>query len=126
MNDYVDVFVLAVPKKNVKRYQKISTMFGKIMIKYGATEYREFIQDDLKVMNGINSFVKLQKPKKDEVVITAVIGYPSKKARDYANKNSMNDPAAAKMVKEMMASPTHDHKRMTMGGFKVFVNPSKK
>ena len=126
MDGYVQVFVLSVPKKNLKKYQKISTTFGKVMKKYGALEYREFVADDLKVMPGMVSFTKLQKPKKGEVVVTALIGYKSKKHKAYVDKKSMSDPSLKPMMEEMMKNPVSDHKKMTYGSFKTFVNPFKK
>ncbi|HYD03860.1 MAG TPA: DUF1428 domain-containing protein [Alphaproteobacteria bacterium] len=122
MDGYVDVFVLSVPKKNLKKYQKISTAFGKVIKKYGALEYREFVADDLKVKNGVKSFIALQKPKKGEVVVTALVGFKSKKHRDQVNKNVMKDPSLKPMMEEMMKNPIHDYKTMTYGGFKTFVN----
>lgn len=44
---YVDGFVLVVPKKNLKKYQKMAQEAGKIWIKYGALEYIETVGEDL-------------------------------------------------------------------------------
>lgn len=44
---YVDGFVLAVPKKNLKAYVQMAQKAGKIWREHGALEYRECVGDDL-------------------------------------------------------------------------------
>ena len=50
---YVDGFVLAVPKKNLKAYFKMAKKACKIWIEHGALEYRECVGDDLAVKMGL-------------------------------------------------------------------------
>ena len=38
---YVDGFVVAVPKKKLKAYAKLSKMAGKVWREHGALDYRE-------------------------------------------------------------------------------------
>ena len=45
---YVDGFILAVPKKNLAAYVKMSKKAGKIWREYGALDYREWVADDVK------------------------------------------------------------------------------
>ena len=46
---YVDGFIVAVPKKNIAAYRKMSTKAGKVWREYGALDYREWVADDVKV-----------------------------------------------------------------------------
>ena len=46
---YVDGFVVAVPKKKLAAYAKMSKLAGKIWREYGALDYREWVAEDVKV-----------------------------------------------------------------------------
>src|SRR5688572_2408544 len=116
MAKYVDGFVLCVPKKKIKQYQKIATKAGKIWMEHGALQYVECVGEDMKVKFGV-PFPKIAKPKKGETVIFSWIVYKSRKHRDQVNKKVMSD----KRMNEM-GSPEDmpfDCKRMTYGGFDV-------
>jgi uncharacterized protein YbaA (DUF1428 family) len=114
---YVDGFVLAVPKKNLAAYCRMSRQAGKIWREHGALEYRECAGDDLAVKVGV-PFTKLAKTRAGETVVFAYIVYKSKAHRDRVNKKVMSDPRLAKGPKEM----PFDFKRMAYGGFKVIVD----
>lgn len=114
---YVDGFVLPVPKKNLTAYRRMSKMAGKIWREHGALEYREAMGDDLKVHYGL-PFPKLAKTKPGETVVFAWIVYKSRAHRDRVNKKVMADPRLASMAPKEMP---FDVKRMSYGGFKVFV-----
>ncbi|MBI2572837.1 DUF1428 domain-containing protein [Candidatus Woesearchaeota archaeon] len=122
MKGYIDLFVLPVPKKNLKKYCAISTRFGKMMREYGALEYREFIGDDLKP-KGVVPFPMVIALRSGEVLVSAVVGYKTKAHRDQINKKVQSDPRTKKMVEDMMQNPVADHKRMCYGGFATIVNP---
>ncbi len=118
MPKYVDGFVLVVPKKNIKKYQKIAHKAGKIWREHGALEYFECTGQDLKSQFGL-PFPKLVKTKKDETVVFAWIVYKSRKHRDQVNKKVMADSRLnALMDPEDMP---FDMKRMSYGGFDVIV-----
>ena len=57
---YVDGYVLPVPKKNLPAYRRMAEKAGKIWREHGALEYRECAGDDLKVKSGFRS---LEKPR---------------------------------------------------------------
>ena len=120
MEGYIDLFVLPVPKKNLRAYCKISTRFGKIMKKYGALEHREFLGDDLKA-KGLTPFPSRIKLKPGEILVSAVVGFRSKKHRDRVNKRAQIDPVAKRMIKEYNENPITDSKRMLYGGFSTIV-----
>ena len=62
MKGYVDLYLLPIPKKNIKAYQKIANKFGQIVRDHGALNYREWVGDDLnhKGMTAIPSKIKLK------------------------------------------------------------------
>src|SRR5688500_2871896 len=88
---YVDGFVLPVPKKNLKAYQKMAELAGKIWKEHGALEYRECAGDDLDVKFGV-PFGKSVKLKKGETVVFAWIVYRNRAHRDKVNAKVMKDP----------------------------------
>jgi uncharacterized protein YbaA (DUF1428 family) len=116
---YVDGFVLAVPKKNLKAYIRMSQEAGKIWRELGALEYRECAGDDLNIKWTL-PFPKLMKLKAGETVVFSWIVYKSRAHRDRVNKKVMKDPR----MNEMMNSKSmpFDMKRMAYGGFKVVVD----
>jgi uncharacterized protein YbaA (DUF1428 family) len=116
--NYVDGFVIPVPKKNLKAYAKMSELAGKVWKEHGALEYRECVGDDLATKMG-TPFPKLAKAKSGETVVFAWIVYKSKAHRDKVNAKVMKDPRMNAMM-EGKKMP-FDLKRMSFGGFKIFV-----
>jgi uncharacterized protein YbaA (DUF1428 family) len=117
---YLDGFLIAVPKKNVAAYRRMSAKAGKIWKKYGALEYRECVADDLKVKRPMRSFTKCAGSKPGETVMFSWIVYRSKKQRDQANAKIMKDP---KLLEMMQNTPMpFDMKQMAYGGFKAIVD----
>ena len=116
---YVDGFVLAVPKKNLAIYRRIAAKAGKVWRKYGALQYVEAVGDALDVKFGA-SFKKTLKIKRGETVVFSWIVYKSRKHRDQVNARVMQD---ADMKKIMEKGPMpFDLKRMVNGGFKFLVD----
>ena len=116
---YVDGFVLAVPKKNLDAYRRMSKAAGKVWRKYGALQYVEAAGDDLKVKYGV-SFEKIMKVKQGETVIFSWIVYKSRQHRDQVNKKVMADPSMRKIMEK--GPMPFDLKRMVYGGFKFLVD----
>ena len=115
---YVDGFLLAIPRRRLPLYRRISRRAGVIWRKHGALEYRECVGDDLKVKMGV-SFMRAAGCKTGETPIFSWIVYKSRSHRDRVNAKVMKDPRIAKMMKE---STPFDVKRMAYGGFKVVVD----
>ncbi len=115
---YVDGFLIPVPKKNVKAYRKMAQWGKKAWMKYGATDYKECVGDDLKNAFGM-AFPKILKLKPGETVVFAYIVFKSRKHRDSVNKKVMSDPAMNDP--DMMKNMPFDAKRMVYGGFKAIV-----
>ena len=118
MPNYVDGFVLPVPKKNIAAYVRMAKKASKIWKEYGALDYKECVGDDLDVKMGL-SFPKGIKTKPGETVVFSYIVYKSKAQRDAVNKKVMKDPRLAEMC-DPKNSP-FDFKRMIYGGFKAVV-----
>ena len=117
MAQYVDGFVLPVPKRNLADYRRMARLASKIWKDHGALEYRECVGEDLDIKMGL-PFPKGIKSKPGETIVFAWIAYKSRKHRDSVNAKVMKDPRLAKMPKKM----PFDVKRMLYGGFEVFVS----
>jgi len=117
MAGYVDLFVLPVPKKMIPTYRRISSKMGRIMRGHGATEYREFLGNDLHVKKMVSP-LRMVKMKSGDVLVFAVVGFRSRSHRDQVNKRTMSDPRVKKMCEQPMFV---DCKRMVYGGFSTIV-----
>ena len=116
---YVDGFLLAVPKRKLDLYRRISVKAGKIWKEYGALEYRECVGDDLKAKH-TGAFRRGLKLKAGEAVVFSWILYKSRAHRDRVNAKVMKDPRLASMMQGV--GIPFDMKRMAFGGFKVLVD----
>ena len=119
MAQYVDGFVLNIPKKKLADYKKMAAKAGKIWMEYGALGYYECVGDDMKVKMGV-SFPKLAKTKPSEIPVFSFIIYKSRKHRDAVNKKVMADPRINEMCPDPKNMP-FDCNKMTYGGFEAFV-----
>ena len=117
--DYIDGFVLPVPKKNLAAYKTMSTQCAKVWLEHGALEYVESVADDVKP-GKLTSFPQSVMLKRGEVVVFSWIRYKSRKHRDAVNKKAMADPRLASLMdpKKM----PFDGKRMFFGGFKPIID----
>ncbi len=118
MANYVDGFVLPIPKRNMSAYRRMARKAGKVWREHGALDYVECIADDVKPGKH-TSFPQSVKLKPGEVVWFSYIVYKSRRHRDRVLKKVMSDPRLAKMM-DPKAMP-FDGKRMFWGGFKVMV-----
>src|SRR5688500_10522653 len=118
MANYVDGFVLPVPRKNLEAYRKLAKRSAKIWREHGALEYVECVADDVKPGKH-TSFPQSVKLKPGETVVFSYIVYKSRKDRDRINAKVMKDPRLASMM-DVKALP-FDGKRMFWGGFKTIV-----
>ncbi len=116
--NYVDGFVVPVPKKKLPAYRSMAKKAGKVWRDHGALEFHESVADDVKVGKW-TSFPRSVKLKKSETVVFSWIVYKSRDHRDRVLKNVMADKRLAKMMNPK-AMP-FDAKRMIYGGFKIMV-----
>src|SRR5688572_3348431 len=119
MANYVDGFLVPVPKKKVAAYRALAKKAGKIWLEHGALDFVECVADDVK-MGKVTSFPRAVKRKSTETVMFSWIVYKSRADRDRCNKKVMADPRMKPMMDHPNGMP-FDAKRMIFGGFKVLV-----
>jgi uncharacterized protein YbaA (DUF1428 family) len=117
MPNYVDGFVVPVPRKKAAAYRALARKAGKIWREYGALAYIECVGDDVKP-GKLTSFPQAVKLKPSEVVWFSWIVYKSRRHRDAVLAKVMKDPRMTSMAPSAMP---FDGKRMIYGGFKVSV-----
>jgi uncharacterized protein YbaA (DUF1428 family) len=117
--NYVDGYVLPVPKKNLSTYRRIAEKAGKVWRDHGALEYRECVGEDLNVKWGV-PFPKTLKVKAGETIVFSYIVFKSRSHRDSVNAKVMKDKRLAEMMDD--GAMAFDCKRMVYGGFKVLVD----
>lgn len=112
MANYVDGFVVPVPKKNVEAYRRIAKIAGKVWVEHGALEYMECMGEDVK-KGKRTSFPQSVKLKAGEIIFFSWIVYKSRSHRDRVLEKVMKDPRIVKLGTEM----PFDDGRMIYGGF---------
>ena len=122
MANYIDGFVLPIPKNHLDEYQRIATRVAEIWKEHGALSYAECVSDDFS-LDGVQSFPEAIQAKEDEVVVFGWVVFPSKGVRDSANLNVPKDPRMADLVAPLTQSDKliFDASKMVYGGFKVLV-----
>lgn len=114
--NYVDGFILPVPRKNIKAYKKMAKLAGKVWLDHGAIDYVECVADDVKP-GKVTSFPQSVKLKKGEVVFFSWATYKSKAHRNKVMKKVMADPRLNMDHSKM----PFDGMRMFWGGFKPMI-----
>lgn len=118
MPQYVDGFVIPVPKRNLAAYAKMARAAARIWMDLGALEYRECVGDDLRPM-GVTPFPRLFPTRPGETIVFSWIVYRSRQHRDAVNKKVMADPRIHKMM--AAGEMPFDAARMAYGGFTTIV-----
>jgi uncharacterized protein YbaA (DUF1428 family) len=116
MPQYVDGFVIPVPRKNLRAYTQMARKGARIWKEHGALEVRECVGDDLNVKMG-ETFIRRLKLKPGETAVFSWILFKSRADRDRVNARVMADPRMSEAPKAM----PFEMKRMVYGGFKVLV-----
>ena len=116
MPQYVDGFVLPIPKGSVAAYKRIAEKACRVWLEHGALEYRECVAEDTETKFGV-SFPAGISAQEGETVVFAWITYESRAHRDEVNEKVMKDPRIAEEMEEM----PFDAKRMLYSGFEVLV-----
>lgn len=115
---YVDGFVLPVPKKNLAAYKAMAKKACRVWLDHGALDYRECVAEDVKP-GKVTSFPQSVKLKPGETVVFSWITYKSRKHRDRVMEKVMKDPRIQAMMNPK--EPPFDGKRMFFGGFETIV-----
>jgi uncharacterized protein YbaA (DUF1428 family) len=113
---YVDGFVLPVPKAKVEEYRRMAAKAGNVWKDHGALAFVECVADDVKP-GKLTSFPQAVNLESDETVVFSYIVYPSRAERDRINALVMKDPRLDMDPAQM----PFDAKRMIFGGFSVLV-----
>jgi len=119
MSQYIDGFVIPVPKEKIDAYKATATKAAAIWKEHGALEYRECIGDDLDVEDQV-PFPRLAGAEDNETVVFAYVVFESREARDEANKKILADPRIESLGEEV--GRIFDCKRMAYGGFETLVH----
>ena len=116
--NYVDGFVIPVPKKKVSAYCSMARLCSKVWLEHGASAFYESVADDVPYGKR-TSFPRSVKLKRGETVVFSWIIYKSRAHRDKVMQKVMKDPRMAKMMGGK--NLPFDAKRMIFGGFKIIV-----
>ena len=118
MAQYIDGFVLPIPRNRLDEYRRVAEAVARIWKEYGALDYVEFVGDDMS-FEGTRSFADLLPATQADVVLFGWVAFESRAARDLANKKVAADPRVAELLD---ASDTgFDAMRMAYGGFRRLV-----
>ncbi len=122
MANYIDGFVLPIPRNHLNDYQRAAEKVAAIWKEHGALAYFEYVSEASK-MEGIRSFPEMVGAKADEAVVFGWVVFPSRAARDLANARVAEDPRMADLI-DPLTDPSRmvfDAKRMVYGGFDALV-----
>ncbi|QQS28250.1 MAG: DUF1428 family protein [Sphingobacteriales bacterium] len=122
MKNYIDGFVLPIPRIYLNEYKKVAEKVAEIWKEYGAIAYFEFVGDDLS-LEGTKSFIETVDAKEDEEIVFGWVVFPLKEIGDLANKKVPADPRMTELVAPL-TNPEKlifDASRMVYGGFKPLV-----
>ena len=121
-NNYIDGFVLPIPRQHLEEYRLVAEKVAEIWKEYGAIAYFEYIGDDLYLV-GTRSFADLIDSNEDEAIIFGWVVFDSRKSRDEANERVPKDQRMSNLVGPLTdpARLIFDAERMVYGGFRAFV-----
>lgn len=119
--EYVDGYVLPIPKNKVEVYRAMAAKAAPIFIEHGALEVRECVAEDVK-KGKVTSFPQSVILKRNEVVVFSWVVYKSRKERDKVMKKIMTDPRMAEIMD--INNMPFDGQRMIYGGFTTIVSAS--
>ena len=125
MTNYIDGFVLPVPRILLNEYKIVAEKVAEIWKEYGALAYFEYVGEDL-TLEGTRSFNEIVDAKENEAIVFGWVIFPSKEIRDLANKQVPADPRMTVLVTPL-TNPTRlifDASRMVYGGFQPLVQPN--
>jgi uncharacterized protein YbaA (DUF1428 family) len=119
MTNYIDGFVLPVPRAELETYKAVVMKVAEIWKEYGAQDYTEYVADDI-TLQGTRSFESAANGQEDEVIIFGWVAFASRDARDLANEKVAADPRMESLVNPLInsAKPVFDLSRMIYGGFR--------
>ncbi len=121
MANYIDGFVLPIPRDRLSDYQRLVESVAKIWKEHGAVDYCEYVGEDMN-LEGTRSFPDLLATSEDEAIVFGWVVFDSREARDLANKKVAADPRMAELMNSIDSG--FDAERMAYGGFTPLVQSS--
>ena len=118
MSQYVDGFVLPIPRAQLSEYQRVAQTASEIWKEHGALDYREFVGDDMS-LEGTRSFPDVLAASEGEVIVFGWVVFTSREARDRANAKVAADPRMVALIES--SDSGFDASRMAYGGFGALV-----
>lgn len=120
MANYIDGFVLPIPRNHLNEYRQVAKAVAKIWKEHGALAYFEYLGEDL-TLEGTRSFPEIIDAKPDEAIIFGWVVFESRETRDLANERVISDPRMADLVGPLTdpSRMVFDAKRMVYGGFEA-------
>ncbi len=118
MGNYLDSYLLPLPKNNLDEYRRIARKASKVLLEPGTLHCIESVADDAKP-GKLTSFSQAVKLRRGETVVLAFILFRSRSHRDRVNNKAMNDPRLASWSELTMPG---DATRMFWGGLRTIVN----
>ena len=122
MANYIDGFVLPVPRDRMNEYKRVAAAVAQIYKEHGAIDYLEYVGDDMN-REGTRSFNDLVASTEDEAIVFGWVVFDSREARDQVNEKVEADPRMADLIAPLIdpSNPVFDAKRMAYGGFQSLV-----
>ena len=122
MANYIDGFVLPVPRDRMNEYKRVAAAVAEIYKEHGAIDYLEYVGDDMN-REGTRSFNDLVASTEDEAIVFGWVIFDSREARDLVNEKVEADPRMADLIAPLIdpSNPVFDAKRMAYGGFQSLV-----
>lgn len=118
MANYIDGFVLPIPRDCLDDYKRVVEAVAAIWKEHGALDYREYLGDDLN-LEGTRSFVDLVDGTEHDAIVFGWVEFESREARDLANQKVAADPRMESLVNH--SNSGFDAERMAYAGFQPFV-----
>ena len=97
MTQYIDGFVLPVPRDHLETYREVVEKVAEIWKEHGAIDYSEYVCDD-SGLQGTRSFADAANAKNDEAIIFGWVVFKSRGARDLANEKVAADPRMMDLI----------------------------
>jgi len=118
MKNYIDGFVLPIPKVHLEAYRQVAEQVAEIWKEYGALAYFEYVGEDLS-LEGTRTFPDFLGANEDEAIIFGWVVFESREARDIANSKVPEDPRMTTLVAPLTdpSKLIFDATRMVYGSF---------
>lgn len=123
MSNYIDGFVLPVPRAHIETYRSVVGHIREVWLEYGALEYVEYVNDRDTNLEGTRSFSEAAIAANDEVTVFGWVVFKSRESRDQINKKVAADPRMPELMAPLMNTnpPIFNAQKMVYGGFSSLV-----